>query len=308
MKNVTKYHTLVTKLALVASIFLFALCMGNITHAQAKSNTISISTASDFHKISTYNGGTFHLTKDIKLTKKSQYLTISKNKTYTIDLNGHKITANSYTSGKIRDDVPILLQNGTLKIKNSASKKGYLSSTEGATVFVTGGKLYTYKNVVITCDNVGFMKDAFGNTISNQASAIAMTGGNYYAKGGNIYGVINGLSLYGGNLYTYGAGTKTYPSFKGTYGNGLYIVAPSGAKVTLKGGSFISCTSNLSGYYPICDYYGNVISLPKGYSFCDASGTKQQINSFGYAKYVASNYDKEKKWQWVTMRKKGIRS
>ena len=303
MKHTTKCHSLVTKFALITSIFLLAMCMGNITHAQAKSKTIKISTANDFHKISTYNGGTFKLTKDIKLTKTSQYLTISKDKSYTIDLNGHKITANSYTSGEIRDDVPIVLQNGTLKIKNSASKKGYLSSTEGATVFVSGGKLYTYKNVVITCDNVGFIKDVYGNVISNQASAIAMTGGNYYAKGGNIYGVINGLSLYGGKLYTYGAGTKTYPSFKGTYGNGLYIVAQSGAKVTLKGGSFISCTSNLSGYYPICDYYGNVISLPAGYSFSDASGKTQPIYNFGYAKYVASDYNEEKGWQWVTIKK-----
>lgn len=291
-----------TKFALITSIFLLAMCLGNIPQVQAKSKTISISTANDFHKISTCNGGTFKLTKDIRLAKKSQYLTISKNKAYTIDLNGHKITANSYTSGEIRDDVPVILQNGTLKIKNSAKKKGYLSSTEGAAVFVTGGKLYTYNNVVITCDNVGFIKDAYGNVTPNQASAIAMTGGNYYAKGGNIYGVINGLSLYGGKLYTYGAGTKTYPSFKGTYGNGLYIVAQSGAKVTLKGGSFISSTSNLSGYYPICDYYGNVISLPAGYSFYDASGKKQSINSFGYARYVASDYDKEKKWQWVTIR------
>ena len=67
--------------------------------------------------------------------------------------------------------------------------------------------------------------------------------------------------------------TKTYPSFKGTYGNGLYILGNSGATVTLKGGSFISNTSNLSGYYPICDYYGNTITLPADYSFCDASGT-----------------------------------
>ena len=303
MKNITKYQTIITKFALSTFIFLLAMCMGNSPHVQAKSKTIAISTANDFHKISTYNGGTFKLTKDIKLAKTSQYLTIGKNKSYTIDLNGHKITANSYTSGEIRDNVPIILQNGTLKIKNSASKKGYLSSTEGAAIFVTGGKLYTYKNVVITCDNVGFIKDAFGNTISNQASAITMTGGTYHAKGGNIYGVINGVSLYGGNLYTYGAGTKTYPSLKGTYGNGLYIAAQSGAKVSLKGGSFISCTSNLSGYYPICDYYGNVISLPAGYSFCDASGKTQSVNSFGYAKYVASNYDKENKWQWVTIKK-----
>lgn len=303
MKSITNNHTMVTKLAIVASIFLLAICMGNITHAQTKSKTIEISTASDFHKIGTYNGGTFKLTKDIKLARTSQYLTISKNKTYTIDLNGHKITANSYTSGKVRDDVPIILQNGTLKIKNSAKKKGYLSSTEAATVFVTGGTLYTYKNVVITCDNVGFTKNIFGNVTPNQASAITMTGGTYHAKGGNIYGVINGLSLYGGKLYTYGAGTKTYPSFKGTYGNGLFITANKGAKAALKGGSFISCTGNLSGYYPICDYYGNTLSLPNGYSFCDASGTTQQINNYGYAKYVASDYNKEKKWQWVTIKK-----
>ena len=157
--------------------------------------------------------------------------------------------------------------------------------------------------MVISCNNVGFIKNIFGRLIPNQASAITMKGGTYHAKGGNIYGVINGLCLYGGKVYTYGAGTKTYPSFKGTYGNGLYILGRSGTNVTLKGGSFISNTSNLSGYYPICDYYGNTLSLPKGYSFYDARGKKQPINSYGYAKYVASNYDTAKKWQWITIKK-----
>lgn len=302
MKNKTiEQHVKSVMIGLISTILFMILAIGQVTHAQAK--TYKISSASNFHKISSYKGGTFKLTKDIKLTTKSQYLTISKKKSYTIDLNGHKITANSYTSGKIRDDVPIILRNGTLKIKNSAKKKGYLLSTEGSAIFVTGGKLYTYNNVAITCNNVGFIKNVYGYVIPNQASAISMTGGNYYAKGGNIYGVINGLSLYGGNLYTYGAGTKTYPSFKGTHGNGLYIVAKKGAKVSLKGGSFISCTSNLSGYYPICDYYGNIISLPTGYSFCDASGKKQSINSSGYVKYVASNYNKTKGWQWIAIEK-----
>lgn len=286
---------------MIATFLFVVLFIGQPTQAQAK--TYKVSSAGNFHKIGSYSGGTFKLTKDIKLTKTTQYLTINKNKTYTIDLNGHKITANSYTSGKIRDDVPIILKKGTLKIINSAKKKGYISSTEGATIFVTGGKLYTYKNVVIACNNVGFIKNYFGRLIPNQASAITMNGGDYHAKGGNIYGVINGLCLYRGKLYTYGAGTKTYPSFKGTYGNGLYILAKSGAKVTLKGGSFISNTNNLSGYYPIYDYYGNTLSLPKGYSFCDANGKKQPITNYGYAKYVASNYNKTKKWQWITIKK-----
>lgn len=290
-------------IGLLTSILFVALCMGQATHTQAATKTYKISSASDFHKISTYDGGTFKLTKDIKLTSTSQYLTINKNKTYTIDLNGHKITANFYTSGKVRDDVPIIIENGTVKIKNSAKKKGYISSTEGATIYVTGGKLYTYKNIAITCDNVGFIKNIFGVTTPNQASAIVLNGGNYYAKGGNIYGVINGLSLYSGKLFTYGAGTKTYPSFKGTYGNGLFINAQKNATVTLKGGSFISETTNLSGYYPICDYYGNTLSLPKGYSFCDASGNEQSINSFGYAKNVAADYSSEKGWQWITIKK-----
>ena len=243
MKNKTiAQHDKRIILGLITTILFMFLCIGPATHAQAK--TYKISSASSFHKIGSYKGGTFKLTKDIKLTKPSQYLTISKNKTYVIDLNGHKIKANSYNSGKIRDYVPIILKKGTLKIKNSAKKKGYLLSTEGAAVFVTGGKLYTY-----------------------------------------------------------GAGTKTYPSFKGTYGNGLYILARSGAKVTLKGGSFISNTSNLSGYYPILDYYGNTITLPKGYSFRDSSGKKRPITNFGYAKYVASNYNTVKKWQWITVKK-----
>ena len=96
--------------------------------------------------------------------------------------------------------------------------------------------------------------------------------------------------------------TKTYPSFKGTYGNGLYILENSGATVTLKGGSFISNTSNLSGYYPICEYYGNTITLPAGSSFCDASGTIQPIHNYGYAKYVTSNYDATKNWKWITIK------
>lgn len=287
-------------MGLITAILFMFLCIGQTAHAQAK--TYKISSANKFHKISTYKGGTFKLTKDIKLTKVTQYLTINKNKTYTIDLNGHKITANTYTSGQIRDDVPIVLKKGTLKIKNSAKKKkGYITSTEGAAVFVTGGKLYTYKNVVIACNNVGFIRNIFGRLIPNQASAITMAGGNYHAKGGEIYGVINGVTLHSGNLYTYGAGTKTYPSFKGTYGNGLYILGNSGATVTLKGGSFISNTSNLSGYYPICDYYGNTITLPAGYSFCDASGTIQPIHNYGYAKYVTSNYDATKNWKWITI-------
>ena len=302
-KKTIRQHATRIRIGLFTTLLFMVLCMGQVSHAQAATKTYKISSASDFHKISTYSGGTFKLTKDIKLTKKSQYLTISKNKTYTIDLNGHKITANFYTSGEIRDDVPILLKNGTLKIKNSATKKGYISSTEGATIQVTGGKLYTYKNVAITCNNVGFIKNAFGYTVPNQASAIVVTDGTYYAKGGNIYGVINGLSLYGGKLFTYGAGTKTYPSFKGTYGNGLFIAALTDAKVTLKGGSFISETTNLSGYYPICDYYGNTLTLPTGYSFCDASGSKRSISTDVYLKYVASDYNEEKGWQWITIKK-----
>lgn len=288
-------------LAVVVLLFVIAGSILSTDSVYAATKTYKIASASDFHKISSYKGGTFKLTKDIKLTKKSQYLTISKNAKYTIDLNGHKINANFYDSGEIRDDVPIIVANGTLHIKNSAKKKGYINSTEGAAVCMTGGALYTYKNVNITCNNVGFIKDAFGNVTANQASAVAVLGGTYHAKGGTLYGVINGLNMYGGKLYTYGAGTKTYPTFQGYYGNGLFVLQKS--TLSLKGGSFISCTSNLSGYYPLCDYYGSSLKLPEGYKFKDASGNTQSINPFGYAKYVEGSYDSSKQWKWIVITK-----
>lgn len=249
-----------------------------------------ISTVKQFTGISKYSGGSFKLTKDIRLTSKKQYLILNKNKTYTLDLNGHKIVEDYYTSEKIRDDIPIQLKKGTLKIKNTSKTMGGIYGTEGATIFATGGKLYTYNNVYVSNNHVSPTAGGTGIVISGTAK--------YYAKGGVVLGTCNGVMVAEqGELYTYGAGEKIYPEFAGRYMNGLYIVSRT-AKAVLKGGSFYTFTSSLSGFTPIMDA-GLILKEEAGYAFVNANGQHADIITEIYYRYVEGVYDSVNGCKWI---------
>ena len=198
-----------------------------------------VSNAKQFSNIGKSNGGTYKLTKDIKLSRKN-YLTISKNKTYTINLNGHKITANPGKTSQSYNG-PITIMNGTLKLTNSVKKTGRIRSYEYEGITMTGGKLYTNARVEIYCEHA-----------SGNGTGIQMyDNSTLYAKAGDIWGRTTGVSMFGGKLYTYGAGTKTFPTIVGHDKNGLSVMG-SNTQLVLKGGIF-GTMSEKQFCYPISD-------------------------------------------------------
>jgi hypothetical protein len=83
------------KMYRIVLIFMLCLCaFASPAYAKSKSGktkVYKVKTAADWKNISKKNGGTFKLTKDIRLSSTQQYLTINESKKYTIDLNGHKV-------------------------------------------------------------------------------------------------------------------------------------------------------------------------------------------------------------------------
>ncbi len=235
--------------------------------------TYKIRTAADWKNISKRKGGKFKLTKNIKLGKKN-YLKITKNKKYVIDLNGHKVT----DSGNGSQSSPLTINTGTVVLKTSKKKGGVLYSKEWMAVQVNKkGKLYVKSGAVVN-DTVEFR--------TGLASAIYLTGNaKCYLQGTAIIKSINnGVAMMGkSRLYLTGrprirAGSlRTNMNFT-HFGSGINILE-SGCKVSLKGGvigtmatpdtTINGLTYTGSGSYPILDRTGKCLKLNSRYRYLD---------------------------------------
>ena len=156
-RTTTARLLLVIIFALVAGMALL-LSPASVQTADA-AQVHKIRTAAQWHDIGKYNGGTFKIMNNIKLTSESQYLTISKNKKYTIDFNG-KTVKTTYTGVALRTTAPLCVNKGTMVIKTSNKKgKGVLYSTETAAVVLQGNAKLYFKSGSIVDDATEFRSD-----------------------------------------------------------------------------------------------------------------------------------------------------
>ncbi|MBR2189419.1 MAG: hypothetical protein IJ860_08460 [Eubacterium sp.] len=284
MKIRQKHLTVRKYLFLLALVFacLFAFTATTKT-AHAKSKVYKIKSASDWKNISKKNGGTFKLTKNIYLKNTKQYLKITKNKKYTIDFNGHKIV----DSGTGSDYSPLVINKGTVVLKNSKKKGGVLYSKEWMAVQVNNkAKLYLKSGAIVN-DTTEFR--------TGLASGVYLTGkAKFYLQGkGIVRSVNNGVALMGHSAFYMTGKTQIRAGVLNDgglmfthYGSGVCIVE-SGCKVSLKGGSIGTMstpdtvvnglTFTGSGSYPVLDREGKSLKLASGYKYLDYKGNKLSI-------------------------------
>ena len=214
MKTLKKYSLLLILLVITG------ICTCCVTAEPVHAKTYKIRTASDWKNIGKKNGGTFKLMKDIKLTSEKQYLTISKNKKYTIDLNGHKV-ATTYSGVNLRTVCPLTVKKGTVILKSSKKNKGVLYSTEAAAVTVTGSAKFYLKSGAIVDDAVEFRSDV------TSAVALADKAKCYISGASMVQSIGNGVAMLGkSKLYLTGhpyirAGANNYTGQFTHYGNGI---------------------------------------------------------------------------------------
>ncbi len=250
--------------------FCLVLCFPSLTKAASK--VYKIKTAKDWHKIGAKKGGTFKIMKDIKLSKPSQYLMIEKNKSYTIDLNGHKIYT-GYKGSSIRELPPLGIKKGTVVVKDStAKKKGKIMSTEMAAVVCIGGKF---------CLKSGTIETKFKGSADQSCAIGAYANGKLYISGGTVKGSLHGIMIFGSASIKVSGIKSKAPKILGVSGSGLAI-SGTGVSAVIRGGNYGTKvppnTSDgnyyiYSGYYPIFDESGSVLRLPSDIYFEDASGS-----------------------------------
>ena len=268
-------HCTLLLLLLLACMFISA---STAAPVQAKAKVYKIKSAKDWKNISKKKGGKFKLTKNITLKNTKQYLTIKKNKKYTIDLNGHKIT--DWGTGS--ESSPLTINKGTVILKNSKKKGGVIYSKEWMGIQVNGkAKLYMKNNASIVNDPTEFR--------TGLASAIYLTGSaQCYLQGTNVVqGINNGVAMFGSSkLFLTGRPRIRAGALNSTvnfthYGSGINILE-SGCRVSLKGGSIGTkatpdTTMNglvytSSGSYPVLDRMGKSLTLDPGYKYLDFKG------------------------------------
>ena len=281
----TSIRNLGRKLSLLLLFMAVCISAGFMRAETAYAKTYKIKTANDWKNIAKKKGGTFKLTKNIKL-KRKQYLTISKNKKYVIDLNGHTVTDNGTGSTAC----PLAVKKGTVTLKSSKKGKGVLYSKEWMAVTVTGNAKFYLKSGAIVNDTTEFRTGlASGIYVGNSASC--------YVQGGTIRSVNNGVAVAdSGKLYVTGtpricAGYLNTTMNFTHYGSGIYIQSAT-CKLVLQGGS-IGTMSNPdtvtlgamgsliiytgSGHYPVLDRSGKVLAKTPGYKFVDAGGNERPV-------------------------------
>lgn len=272
-------------------LLLIISCFALSSTTYAAKNTYTIKSAADWKNIGKKNGGIFKLTKDIKLTSEKQYLTITKNKKYTIDLNGHKIST-TYSGVELRTVCPLLIKSGTVIIKSSKKNKGVLYSTESSAVTAEGNAKFYLQSGSIVDDAVEFRSDV--------TSAIALAGNaRCYIQGTSaVQSIGNGIALLGkSKLFVTGkpyirAGANNRTEMFTHYGNGIAVME-AGCTLSLKGGSIGTKaapdieTTDLTGAtyvypqsadYPVLDLSGKVLKKAKGYKYVNAKGADVPIS------------------------------
>ena len=282
------------KIFRIALIFMLCLCaFASPAYAKTKSKktkVYKIKTAADWKNISKKNGGSFKLTKDIRLSSTKQYLIINKNKKYTIDLNGHKVYT-TYAGAVSRTTCPLEIKKGTVILKSSKKNKGVLYSTETSAVTVEGKAKFYLKSGAIVNDAVEFRSDVIhGLCLTDSAKG-------YIQNDAKIMSIGSGIIMIGkSRLYTSGhpfirAGVSTLTGMFTHYGCGIAVISPN-CKLSLKGGSFgtkatpdtvvTGALGSLiiytgSGDYPVMDKSGKVLKIPSGYKCVDAKGANVPV-------------------------------
>lgn len=269
------------------------------TKLQTQAKVRKVYTATQYRNIGRYKGGTFKIMKNITLPNEEYYLTISKNKKYTIDLNGKKIIT-AYKGVSLRTVCPLFIKKGTVVMKSSKKNKGVFYSRETAAVTVQGSAKFYLKSGSIVNDAVEFRSDI--------TSAVMLYGkAKFYLQGkSKIRSIGNGIALFGssklvatGSPYVR-AGANQYTGQFMHYGSGISI-ASKNARITLKGGSYgtkasqdttvytpaISMTYAQSANYPILDMYGKAIkkAVPKDYKVINGKKKKVGITGTGVDDY-----------------------
>lgn len=245
----------------------------------------TIKTAAQWHNIGLYKGGTFKLGKNIVLANEKQYLTINKNYTYKIDLNGYQVKT-AYTGVPLRTVAPLYITKGTVTLTNSKTK-GLLYSTETAAVVVEGSAKFYQKNATIVNNATEFRSDITSGVMTYGTSK-------YYLQGtSKIQSIGNGVALFGSSrMYATGnpwvrAGANEYKGQFTHYGSGISIASKT-ARISLQGGSYgtkasadislwspaVTMTYAQSANYPILDQMGYAMdsAIGKGYQVVDAKG------------------------------------
>ena len=250
-----------------------------------------IKTAADWHKIGTYSGGTFKVVSDIKLKKLNQYLSITKNKKYVIDLNGHKVQT-TYSGDQVeKRSAPLEISQGTVVIKDSSKKKkGVFRGTEGVTVLVEKSAKFYLKSGTINNDFLDY-----NNTACSAIMAVGTS--KVYLNGGNVTGIVHGVfATDSTSVNTTGVGTKTYPYIRGKDGCGIGV-ASTNVSLTLNGGSFGTAATpdsggwTQSGWYPVLDTAGSSLKTAAGCKYVDSNGDTVDITTtlFGMSKRLTTN-------------------
>ena len=274
------------RIALIALFMIVCVGSGLVRSETTYAKTYKVKSAKDWKNIGNYKGGTFKVTKNIKLTSTKQYLTIRKNKKYTIDLNGHTVST-TYRGAQLRTVCPLEIQKGTVILKSSKKNKGVLYSTETGAVMVGGNAKFYLKSGAIVNDAVEFRSDV--------VNAVCLAGrATGYIQGASIIQSIGTAISMQGNAKCYvtghpyiRAGANTYTGMFTHYGCGIAVMS-AGCKLSLKGGSIGTkatpdtwTTGPLreriyvytgSGDYPILDLSSKVLKKEAGYKYVDAAG------------------------------------
>ena len=222
------------KIFRIALIFMLCLCaFASPAYAKTKSKktkVYKIKTAADWKNISKKNGGSFKLTKDIRLSSTKQYLIINKNKKYTIDLNGHKVYT-TYAGAVSRTTCPLEIKKGTVILKSSKKNKGVLYSTETSAVTVEGKAKFYLKSGAIVNDAVEFRSDVIhGLCLTDSAKG-------YIQNDAKIMSIGSGIIMMGkSRLYTSGhpfirAGVSTLTGMSNEHQRPSRLKSPMLARV-----------------------------------------------------------------------------
>ena len=281
---------------LSAVLFFVMICAAAcfVSSADVHAKTHKVKTAADWHNISRYKGGTFKLTKNIRLSNTKQYLTITKNRKYTIDLNGYKVYT-TYAGKELRSVCPLTIEKGTVVLKSSKyakKKKGVLYSTETAAVTVGGSAKFYLKSGAVVNDAVEFRSNMpTGIYLANKARCYVQ-GASMVQSIGNAVTMFDSSALYlSGHPFLRAGASKLTGQFT-HYGSGINITSPK-CKLSLKGGTIGTKASppavvtnflgsyeyQQSGDFPIYDKNGKTLKAAKGYKFVDAKGKTVPISS-----------------------------
>lgn len=278
---------------ILMTLLFVLVCTGACFTSPSKTyaKTLKVKSATDWHNISKYKGGTFKLTRNIKLSKPAQYLTITKNKKYTIDLNGYKVYT-TYAQKELRAYCPLTIEKGTVILKSSKKNKGVLYSTETAAVTVGNKAVFYLKSGMIVNDAVEFRSNMpTGIYLANHAKCY-IQGASKVQSIGNAIAMFDYSSLFLTGHPLIRAGASNIKGQFTHYGSGINITSPS-CKVSLKGGTIGTMASppavvnnflgayefQQSGDFPIYDKNGKTLKAAKGYKFVDAKKNDVPITS-----------------------------